>query len=131
MGDHEPHHRNFRPQQIEESDNDIIGEDLTTLPKPEIDLANNKPRVDVQALGYILPNRSEITTIIPEEASKAPPPTFHAVRSVQLAERVLHERRQRETRQANTNAFSYPELRSSWPAPRIESSGRDQLKGLF
>ena len=23
--------------------------------------------------------------------------------------------------------FSYPELRSSWPAPRIESSGRDQF----
>ena len=30
-----------------------------------------------------------------------------------------------------TGTFSYPELRSSWPAPRIESSGRDQLKGLF
>ena len=28
-------------------------------------------------------------------------------------------------------SFSYPELRSSWPAPRIESSGRFQLKGLF
>ena len=27
--------------------------------------------------------------------------------------------------------FSYPELRSSWPAPRTESSGRDQLNGLF
>ena len=35
LRDHEPHHRNFRPQQIEESDNDINREDLVTLPKPE------------------------------------------------------------------------------------------------
>ena len=25
------------------------------------------------------------------------------------------------------NSFSYPELRSSWPAPRIESSGKSQF----
>ena len=31
----------------------------------------------------------------------------------------------------SVESFSYPELRSSWPAPRIESSGRHQLKGLF
>ena len=45
LRDHEPHHRNFRPQQIEESDNDINREDLITLPKPEIDLVKNKPHV--------------------------------------------------------------------------------------
>ena len=88
---------------MDESDNDIISGDLTTLPKPEIDLANNKPHVDVQARDYIFPNRSEITTIISEEASKAPSPSFRAVRSEQLADRVLQERRQQEIRQTNTN----------------------------
>ena len=70
---------------MEEIDNDTISEDLITLPKPDIDLANNQPHVNVQARIYIFPNRSEITTIISEEASKAPLPTFHTVRSEQLA----------------------------------------------
>ena len=56
-------------------------------------------------------NRSEIT-IISEEASKAPSPTFHAVRSEQLAERVLHERRQQEIRQADTNEVTGSTLKS-------------------
>ena len=79
----------------------LINEDLITLPKPEIDPANSKPHVDVQARDYIFLNRSEITTIISEEASKASSPTFHAVRSQQLAESVLHERRHQEICQAN------------------------------
>ena len=29
--------------------------------------------------------------------------------------------------QPGKRAFSYPELRSSWPAPRIESSGKSQF----
>ena len=99
-GDREPNHRNFRPHSMEESD------DLTTSPKPDIDFANNKPNVDVQARDSVIPNRSEITTIVSEEASKARPPTFHAVRSEQLAERVLHEKRQQEIRQANTNEIT-------------------------
>ena len=103
LRDHETHRRNFHPQQIEESDNDINREDLITLPKPEIDLANNQPHVDVKARDYTSPNRSEITTIISEEASKAPLRSFHAVRSEQLAERVLQERLQQEIRQTNTN----------------------------
>ena len=77
---------------MEESDNDTIGDDLTTSPKPDIDFANNKPRVDVQARDSVIPNRSEITTIVSEQASKAPPPTYHAVSSEQLAERVLHKK---------------------------------------
>ena len=67
---------------MEEIDNDTISEDLITLPKPEIDLANNQPHVNVQARICIFPNISEITTIISEEA---PLPTFHTVRSEQLA----------------------------------------------
>ena len=78
---------------MEESDNDTIGDDLTTSPKPEIDFANNKPHVDVQARDSVIPNRSEITTIVSEQAPKAPPPTYHAVRSEQLAERVLHKKK--------------------------------------
>jgi len=35
------------------SDNDAVSEDLTTLLKPEIDLANNKPHANVQALDRI------------------------------------------------------------------------------
>ena len=84
---------------MDESDNDIISEDLITLPKRDFDLANNQPHVEVQARDYVFPNRSEITTIISEEDSKAPSPTFHAVRSEQLAERVL----QQEICQTNTN----------------------------
>ena len=80
--------------------------DLTTSPKPDIDFANNKPHVDVQARDSVIPNRSEITTIVSEQVSKAPPPTYHAVRSEQLAERVLHEKRQQEIRQANTNEIT-------------------------
>ena len=91
------HYQNTRGR---ESDNDIISGDLTTLPKPEIDFANNKPHVDVQARDYTPPNRSEITTIISEEA---PSPSFRAVHSEQLAERVLQERLQQEIRQTNTN----------------------------
>ena len=112
LRDHEPHHRNFRPQPMEESDNDI-SDDLITLPNPEIDLAKNKPHVDVQARDYTSPNRSEITSIISEEASKAPSPTFHAVRSEQLAERVLQERLQQEIRQTNIN-----EVTGSTPKPQ-------------
>ena len=85
-GDREPNHRNFRPHPMEESD------DSTTSPKPDFDFANNKPHVDVQARDSVIPNRSEITTIVSEQASKAPPPTYHAVRSEQLAERVLHKK---------------------------------------
>ena len=88
---------------MDESDNDIISGDLTTLTKAEIDLSNNKPHVDVQACDYTFPSKSEITTIISEEASKAPSTSFHAVRSEQLADRVLQERRQQEIRQANIN----------------------------
>ena len=98
---------------MDESDNDIISGDLTTLPKPEIDLANNQPHVDVKVRDYTFPNRSEITTIISEEASKAPSPSLHAVRSEQFAERVLQERRQQEIRQANTN-----EVTGSTPKPQ-------------
>ena len=113
LRDHEPHHRNFRPQQIEESDNDINREDLTTLPKPEIDVAKNKPHVDVQARNYTSPNRSEITTIISGEASEAPSPSFRAVRSEQLADRVVQERLQKEIRQTNIN-----EVTGSTPKPQ-------------
>ena len=100
---------------MDESDNDIISGDLTTLPKPEIDLANNKPHVDVQVRGDTSPNRSEITSIISEEASKAPSPSFYAVRSEQLAEKVLQERRQQEIRQANIN-----EATGSTPKSRVK-----------
>lgn len=85
---------------MEESDNYTISEDLTTLPKPEINLANNKPRVDVQACAYMFPNSSEITTINSGEASGGRSPTFHAVRSEQYAEK------QQEIRQANTNKIT-------------------------
>ena len=78
---------------MEESDNDTIGDDFTTSPKPEIEFANNKPHIDVQARDSVIPNRSEIGTIVSEQASKAPPPTCHAVRSEQLAERVLHKKK--------------------------------------
>ena len=88
---------------MEEIDNDPIREALTTLLKPEIDLANDKLHGEVQARDYIFPNRSETTAIISEQASRAPSATFHAVRSEQLAERVLQERQQQEIRQANTN----------------------------
>ena len=94
---------------MDESDNDIISEDLITLLKREIDLKNNQPHVEVQARSYTFPNRSEITTIISEEASKAPSPTFHAVRSEQLAERVLQERLQPEIRQTNTGSTPKPQ----------------------
>ena len=53
MGNQEPYHKNFHAQPIEKSDNDTVSEDLTTLPKPEIDLANNKPHANVQALDRI------------------------------------------------------------------------------
>ena len=108
---------------MEESDNDTIGDDLTTSPKPDIDFANNKPHVDVQARDSVIPNRSEITTIVSEQASKAPPPTYHAVRSEQLAERVLHKKKQQEIRQANTN-----EITGSTPKSRdqeVQFSNKD------
>jgi len=34
---------------MKEIDNDSIGDDLTTSPKPEINFVINKPPVDVQA----------------------------------------------------------------------------------
>ena len=49
---------------MEEIDNDPISEALTTLLKPEIDLANDKLHGEVQARDYIFPNRSETTAII-------------------------------------------------------------------
>ena len=100
LGDHKPQQRNFQSQPMEESDNYTISEDLTTLPKPEINLANNKPHVDVQACDYMFPNSSEITTLNSGEALRAPSPTFHAVHSEQYAEK------QQEIRQANTNKIT-------------------------
>ena len=96
-GDQEPKNRNFRPHPMEENGNNIIGSDLSTSLKPEIDFANEKPHADVQVRNSVFLNRSEITTIISEEAPKAPSPIFHAVRSEELAQRVLQERQQQET----------------------------------
>ena len=105
-GDCEPNHRNFRPHPVEQNDDDTIGDDLTTSPKPEFDLENNKSYVGVQARDSVFPNRSEITTIVLEEASKAPPPSYHPVRSEKLAKRFLHKRQQQEISQANTNEIT-------------------------
>ena len=82
---------------MEENGNNIIGSDLSTSLKPEIDFANEKPHADVQVRNSAFLNRSEITTIISEEAPKAPSPIFHAVHSEELAQRVHQERQQQET----------------------------------
>ena len=47
-----------------------------------------------------------MTMIVSEQASKPPPPTYDAIGSEQLAERVLHEKKQQEIRQANTNEIT-------------------------
>lgn len=82
---------------MEGNGNNIIGCDLSTSLKPETDFANERPHADVQACNSVFLNRSEITTIISEEASKAPAPTLHTVRSEQLPQKVLQERQQQET----------------------------------